>query len=82
MSITWKGFKEMTKQYEIPRPKVVEQWWKDLRYNIVFILPEAEARPIEEPGARKLHAGILCGVRRVTGVSTVTMKLSAPNKLV
>ena len=37
-------------------------------------LSEAEARPIEEPGARKLHAGILCGVRRVTGVSTVTMK--------
>jgi RNA-directed DNA polymerase len=27
-SYTWKGFKEMTKQYEIPRPKVVEQWWK------------------------------------------------------
>ncbi|MGE5606041.1 MAG: hypothetical protein ACM3YE_10150 [Bacteroidota bacterium] len=26
-SYTWKGFKEMTKQYQIPRPKVVEEWW-------------------------------------------------------
>lgn len=26
-SYTWKGFKEMTRQYQIPRPKVVEEWW-------------------------------------------------------
>jgi hypothetical protein len=29
---------------------------------------------LEEPGAVVPHAGILCGVRRVTGASTVTMK--------
>jgi RNA-directed DNA polymerase len=26
-SYTWKGFKEMTKQYGIPKPRIVEQWW-------------------------------------------------------
>ena len=26
-SYNWNGFKDMTRLYEIPRPKVVEQWW-------------------------------------------------------
>ena len=37
-SYTWKGFKEMTKQYGIPRPKVVEQWWikPSIQYRLEF----------------------------------------------
>lgn len=26
-SYTWNGFKEMTKQYGIPKPQVIERWW-------------------------------------------------------
>jgi hypothetical protein len=38
-SYTWNGFKEMTKSYEIPRPKVVEQWWikPSVQYSLKFV---------------------------------------------
>ncbi len=26
-SYTWEGFKEMTRYYDVPKPRVVEQWW-------------------------------------------------------
>jgi hypothetical protein len=37
-------------------------------------LLEAEARPIEEPGARKLHAGILRGGNGAIRYSTLTLQ--------
>lgn len=37
-SYTWEGFKAMTRQYEIPRPKVVEEWWikPSVQYSLKF----------------------------------------------
>jgi RNA-directed DNA polymerase len=38
-SYTWNGFKEMPRLYEIPRPKVVEQWWikSSVQYSLEFV---------------------------------------------
>lgn len=38
-SYTWKGFKEMAKEYGIPKPRVVEQWWikSSVQYSLKFV---------------------------------------------
>jgi len=66
-SYTWEGFNQMAKFYEIPKQRITEQCstspWK---------LPEAGARLIEEPGARKPHAGDCGGGGWVTRCPTST----------
>jgi RNA-directed DNA polymerase len=35
-SYTWEGFKEMTRKYEIPQPRVIEQWW--IKHSVQYCL--------------------------------------------